>query len=57
MYKKLMFPEPSFTPQGFPIPKPKFTMSEIDSMDFGFFDEMFSEEQPEQKVYIDQVWA
>lgn len=35
---------------------PKFTMSEIDSMDFGFFDEMFSVEEVEQKVYIDQVW-
>lgn len=35
---------------------PKFTMSEIDNMDFGFFDAMFSAEEPAQKVFIDQVW-
>jgi hypothetical protein len=36
---------------------PKFTMSEIDNMDFGFFYELLeTEEKPEEKVYIDQIW-
>lgn len=35
---------------------PKFTMSEIDEMDFGFFYDMLAEEEKEQKVYIDQIW-
>ena len=36
---------------------PKFTMSEIDEMDFGFFSEMMEvEHQKEEQVYIDQIW-
>jgi hypothetical protein len=36
---------------------PKFTMSEIDKMDFGFFEEILeNDNKKEQKVYIDQVW-
>lgn len=49
LYKNLMFPK---NPEA-----PKFTMSEIDSMDFGFFDEMMTATvEVEKKVYIDQVW-
>ena len=49
LYKKLMFPESPY--------KTGWTMSQIDEMDVHFFDEMFSVEAPQQKVYIDQVWA
>lgn len=44
-----MFPESPY--------KTGWTMSQIDEMDVHFFDEMFSVEAPQQKVYIDQVWA
>ncbi len=43
-----MFPESPY--------KTGWTMSQIDEMDVHFFDEMFSTEEPEQKVFIDQVW-
>lgn len=44
-----MFPESPY--------KTGWTMSQIDEMDVHFFDEMFSVGAPQQKVYIDQVWA
>jgi len=49
LYKNMMFPENPHAP--------KFTMSEIDKMDFGFFEEILeNDNKKEQKVYIDQVW-
>lgn len=35
---------------------PKFTLSELDWMDFGFFEEMLIVEDEKPKIYIDQVW-
>lgn len=50
LYKKLMFPESPY--------KTGWTMSQIDEMDVHFFDEMFSENIPQEKeVYLSAIWG
>ncbi|RDW17637.1 hypothetical protein CWR48_14075 [Oceanobacillus arenosus] len=60
LYKKLMFPPPSFI-YGEPIGRTGWTMSQIDDMDVHFFNDLMMAEENEQtqekEVYLSDVWS
>ena len=60
LYKKLMFPEPQQLNNGSVFQAGKWTMTEIDQLDVHFFDEMFSEDIPQEQepeVYLSTIWG
>ena len=56
MYKKMMFPEPQQLNNGSVFQAGKWTMAEIDQLDVHFFYDLMDNQEPQKKVYIDQVW-
>lgn len=58
LYKKLMFPPPSYV-YGGQISRTGWTMSQIDEMDVHFFNDLMlnEENEPQEKeVYLSSVW-
>lgn len=58
LYKKLMFPPPSFV-YGGQISKTGWTMSQIDEMDVHLFNDLMDLEDeivPEKEVYLSEIW-
>ena len=55
-----MFPEPQQLNNGSVFQAGKWTMTEIDQLDVHFFDEMFSEDIPQEQepeVYLSVIWG